>query len=380
MEGAEVVASSARRTAIVPASDGFFRTVIAAVVTWSEQVLDGWRLVSGRADDPEHDARLIVEIGSAGIRLIARERGGAERVVADLGAARPDEVVAVVRRFMATSGGRAPTLGLGFADEICVDADVVMPHASRSILDRAAEMRAAADQPFPDDDGLAFWSITRRPADGAHVRIVFVPAEPARAVAAALRDDGLELSAVQRRGERPFFTRPTWLGSLAAGFSPIAAIIGFRPLWVALVAFGLILGSVLANIAVSGARLWSMADDVAAAGAGVEQLQRVEAARRFLAARQHEGLARIAVLDGLAKRLPDGTWLSAAEIKGDRIEFTGFAPSAGDALRHVAGVEHVRAVEHLSAVTRDDASAVERFRIGGQIVPDRSKFSAGGRP
>lgn len=320
----------------------------------------------------------MIEVRRHGVAVVSRASDGRETVLGEAGSDRAEDVISLVRS--TTPAGRN-RLGIvvGFADDVVVEQRVSLPHGPLSVLHRAAGLQADFDQPFPDGQGVAFWAIDRTAPTGADVRLAFAQAEPARSIVAALSADGLAPVAIEVRCASPF--RAEGAGAAQLIRSPGIRFAATPVVRSALAALGLVVLSLGVNIGWTSWCLWQSSGSAAAIGSDIEQFRREEAALRFIAARQREALARLGALDILAKTLPDGHWLAEAEIKGDRIEFGGHAPSAAEALRLVAATRAFTALESISAVSRDDKGNRERFRLGGQIaLPSPAQSSAGRSP
>ncbi|NYZ62879.1 PilN domain-containing protein [Luteimonas deserti] len=133
--------------------------------------------------------------------------------------------------------------------------------------------------------------------------------------------------------------------------------------------------------------LWQIRDNRAAAADALEARVEADAARARTASAQRqqltdlrEGLAflqaqraarptTVAVLDELARRLPDTTSLEKAAIEGDRILLIGLSTEASALVGYLEGSPLWRAPALAGALQNDPRSRADRFTLTAELAP-----------
>jgi Tfp pilus assembly protein PilN len=347
---------------------GAFARLAEAVGEFSDAATDGWRVLTRTLDQPEPRAELLIEIGLGALSVIDCSTPSAPRVIAEATSGAAAEIAGRAASIVARQGIDPAEVGLAFADDIVIESELSLPKAPSRLLEQAIGAHVREAQPYAEADGLAFWRVERSGRETARVVIAMIPARPVNALRLALAEVGLAPTiAVSRAKAGGFAARPAWL--VEDGLAPRRSTATKVPRGVRLliIAAGIVVGSALANLALTTVRSVTLAAAAEDAIAAERRATASGAESAFVAARQREALLRISVLEGLAAKLPDGTWFDRIDLKDDKYEIVGFSPSAAETLRIVATVPGVRSAELMSAVTRDQTRNIERFRMAIQI-------------
>ncbi|MCD9006540.1 PilN domain-containing protein [Luteimonas sp. XNQY3] len=133
--------------------------------------------------------------------------------------------------------------------------------------------------------------------------------------------------------------------------------------------------------------LWQMRENRSAAADALETRVAAEATRARAASAQRqqltdlrEGMAflqaqraarplTVAVLDELARRLPDSTSLEKAAIEGDRVLLIGLSTEASALVGHLSGSTLWRAPALAGALQNDPRTRADRFTLTAELVP-----------
>jgi general secretion pathway protein L len=331
---------------------------------------DGWRVLTRHLDDPPPVARFIIEIGRETTRLIDATTPPAPVTLAKSQTRDASQIAAQAASAIARLNVPANAIALGFTDDIALDVTIALPKASRRLLDQAVAARIATESPYAAGEGLAFWQLHRTAGDSTRAQISIVPMHTIAPILAALTAlDVTPTLAMRATQPNSWATSPSWL---------LAPLVSKPPRWsqltslpraarLALLCTTLIIGSALANWAVTSLRVASLSGAAEQANEVAKQSSRRDADAALLAGRQRDALLKLQILNTLAERLPDGSWFERLDLKDDKLELIGYAPSAADTLRIIAGITGVRSAEILSAITRDQTRNIERFRLGAQI-------------
>lgn len=104
-----------------------------------------------------------------------------------------------------------------------------------------------------------------------------------------------------------------------------------------------------------------------------KKLDQHVAERIFLSVKKQSKPPVLVVLDELAQRLPDDTWLNSFEMRGSENEVGGYSGAASDLIKIVADLPLFEKPAFRSPVTRDPVSNSEQFNMSFQIKPAESK-------
>ncbi len=365
-----------------PADVGLVRLALAptaanATHPWLEKLRDiadvasdGWRVVTRQLDEPAPRALFIIEIGRETTRPIDATTPAAPVATANIPTRDAGQIATQAASAIERLGLPSSAIALGFSDDITLDVAIALPKATRRLLNQAVAARVTAESPYAPGEGLAFWQLIRSEGDNTRAQLAIVPAHAIAPILAALNNANLAPTIAMRSSEPlSWSTRPDWLLAEQNAKSSYWTRLRTLPRLsrLALLCAALIIGSALANWTATTVRVATLSSSAQQAGELAQQASRRDADAALLAGRQRDALLKLQILNTLAERVPDGSWFERVDLKDDKLELTGFAPSAADTLRIMAGIPGVRTAELLSAITRDQARNIERFRLGAQI-------------
>lgn len=331
---------------------------------------DGWRVLTGQMNEPAPLARFIVEVGRETTRLIDATTPAAPITIGQIPTRNAAQIATSAADAIARLNVPASATALGFADDIALDLTLAFPKSTRRLLDQAVAARVISESPYAPGEGLAFWQLHRTESDATRAQIAIVPMHTIAPILAAVTNAGLNPTIAMRSSpDSSWAVLPTWLivppSTTPSRWNFLTNLP--RPARLALICAALIIGSALANWATTAARVATLSSAAQQAGELAQQASRRDADAALIAGRQRDALLKLQILNTLAERLPDGSWVERLDLKDDKLELIGYAPSAADTLRIVAGIAGVRSAELLSAITRDQSRNIERFRLGAQI-------------
>jgi len=117
------------------------------------------------------------------------------------------------------------------------------------------------------------------------------------------------------------------------------------------------------------ARVASEATRARAASAQRQQLTDLREGKAFLQAQRAARPLTVAVLDELARRLPDSTSLEKAAIEGDRVLLIGLSTEASALVGQLSGSSLWRAPALAGALQNDPRTRSDRFTLTAELVP-----------
>jgi general secretion pathway protein L len=351
---------------------------------------DGWRVLTRQLDEPSPVARFIIEIGRESTRLIDATTPAAPVTLGKILTRDASQIAAQAASAIARLHVPANAIALSFNDDIALDIAIALPKASRRLLDQAVAARVTTESPYAPGEGLAFWQLHRTEGNSTRAQIAIVPTHTIAPILAALAAASITPTIAMRSSPRyAWSAQPDWLirepGAKLSRWKQLLTLP--RAARLALLCTTLIIGSALANWAATSLRVAGLSSAAEQASEVAKQSSRRDADAALLAGRQRDALLKLQILNTLAERLPDGSWFERLDLKDDKLELIGYAPSAADTLRIIAGITGVRSAEILSAITRDQARNIERFRLGAQIgngpaakTAPATQPSQGGKP
>ena len=307
--------------------------------------------------------RLLVDLRGRSPPTVARRvRGGGWRACAPLDA------------------GGARLLASEAAVVLAVPPDWIMhrtlrlPEAAEARLDAVLEFEVEQHIPFAAREVVWVARIAQRLPElqRIEVAVAILPRRLVETAAARLRAAGLKAR---------LFVRPdpesAWPSLSLEALSPAGR--RWRPL--AEAALAGLAGLLTLHLAVGGLR---RGEAVAAAVEARAAAARVDAERVLaleteaaslrtrlaLAAEMRSGRpAAVAVLDEVARLLPDEAWLTEFRLTGDQLVVAGFAARADALLGLLDASPMLREVRFAAPVTRDRPDAPERFQVAMRTVP-----------
>ena len=252
-------------------------------------------------------------------------------------------------------------------------AEAALPPASLTALRAAASLQLERHVPFRPDD--AYYDV-HRPAPGSGSepvasKIAVIPRRKLDPIFRSIGERKLSIRQVQLRladgtldDRFNFGWSVRWFGQQPLVREQMAA---------------LVLAGVLSVIAVAMVeRRWEnerlaleTAIELSAAGAkhtrGLDD--QIEAAlSRITAVRQMENaLDTLNLMEDLAERLPDGTWLETVSFKPEQIVLAGYCPDAADVSKAIEASPYLLNVALKDLTLARDASGVERFELQANL-------------
>lgn len=253
---------------------------------------------------------------------------------------------------------------LVLTDGACLDLAFDLPDAPLPDLRAMIAQEIAHRSPFADGMFRSIWQATEREEGGWCIDAALCLSEALDAAETVLADHGLELRHLRRRGARlDYAARPAASTPNAPRRVPAA-------LAAPLVAAGIVILSVAA---LWGSVSWdhgALSEDAAAARARLSAQAAVAASARGVEQARMASAMRMSLPGLLAEALPDGVWLDQVAVEGDEVLIVGFGPSTTEVQRLLSDLPILTDVRPVSSITRDNAQALERFRIAATLATD----------
>ena len=275
----------------------------------------------------------------------------------------PDNLAA-----LAEKTGKMP-VDLIFTADSCIDLRFTLPDASlpemRQIIDNEIQYRS----PFNEGASLWFWVAEELPDYRWQARAAVMLKEPVARLMEDMAAAGLRVGAVRRYGkETSFAAYPEWAGHAA----PVGARRvrrWFAPqMRYAILGAGLLCLSAIAFAVQSGMQFSALRAEAAAAQTRIAAQAAAAAQLRSLDLAVAGSTEKLALTGVLSELLPDGVWLDQLVIEDDTVTLIGFAPSAAEITRLLAGLPQLSDIRFASPVTRDNTQSLERFRIAASLA------------
>jgi general secretion pathway protein L len=153
-----------------------------------------------------------------------------------------------------------------------------------------------------------------------------------------------------------------------------------RALQIALATLTLVLAGAIAVLPILAKRaeVEALEDQVRKAG---KQAKEVEVLRQdtetlehqthFLKDKKRTEPVLVDMLEELSRVIPSNTWLNGLQYKDRRIVIQGQSPSASSLIELIEASGHFKNTSFVSPVTKDTASALERFQIASDVINGR---------
>jgi len=343
----------------------------------TRDILDGWRTeltalarefaqVFLRGDDQ----KLTVAF-DAGAIVVTRTQEGATQEIGRITREDADEssIPSALARLCA-QGGDTRDIVLKLPANDVLHAALRMPKAPRRILEKALPYELARLSPI-EPDRLYFDFAVEKTDTSANITLRIVKRETVDAAMALCRAAKLDVAAFVFTGDpepadwrsfpvdRPAFLRSLWRRWNIPALAALALFLGL-----ALIPAAYVRGLERAD---------AVAKQLADAQANAELVEHLQArARQALAEseslnRLRSAPSRVAVLDDLARLLPDGTWVTELTLEGSKLRFEGYSRSASDLIALFDRSKRFANAQFTAPLTREAQAKVERFDLALDI-------------
>lgn len=270
---------------------------------------------------------------------------------------------------LADKMGKAP-LDLVFVGDSCFDLKFRLPDAllpeMRQIIDNEIQYRS----PFSEDASLWFWVAEELPDHHWQARAAVALKQPVEALLTQMRAHKLRIGAVRRdTKDVRFAAYPDWTREGAAPPRKAGlwrSMPGFLKL--AIAGAAIFTASAAALAVKNSVMLADLRAEADVARAEISARAQASASLRSLDAAIARSADKLALTGQLSELLPDGVWLDQLVIEDDTVTLIGFAPSAAEITRLLAGLPQLSDIRFASPVTRDNTQSLERFRIAATLT------------
>jgi general secretion pathway protein L len=109
-----------------------------------------------------------------------------------------------------------------------------------------------------------------------------------------------------------------------------------------------------------------------------DELDAVQSANGFLSAAREHHAPKVQVIEALSRALPDNTFLTRLQIKGDQVNLHGSSGAASELIAILEALSLLDGVRFASPVTRDAANDGERFHIVARLLSVRDSDTSDG--
>lgn len=256
---------------------------------------------------------------------------------------------------------------------------LLLPAAAGPRLDAVLGFEIERQTPFSADAVLHAGRILQARADGQlEVELVVVPKRQFEAIAAALGGDSAQLAGVALADAQ---------GHALAGINllPVAQRRGRRNPWrgwnlglalLAALALALGLAQLLDNRRAAAdalqMRMHAREDRARAVSDQRQQLLAAQEGGSWLRAQRNGRPSAVEVMDALAQRLPEGTYLEKLAIDGDQLTLIGVSNQAAALVGKLEGAPQWRSPALSGALQQDPRTRLDRFTVVAQLVTTAS--------
>jgi general secretion pathway protein L len=323
------------------------------------------RLLQGRRQ------RLVLELSGEQVTALCY-RGDEAQPLGTFPIAQLGGEAAALRQQLGTDGARCPEMTVRLPADLALQKILVLPLAAeenlRQVLgfemDRQTPFKA--DQVYFDFEVLARESVARR----LRVRLTTVPRRTLDNLLERLDLSGMQPDRVEVAGNPavnllPADRRPVHasgqrrvnlaLGAMVALLLMTAVVL---PLWQQ--------RSLVIDLRPKVASAQREADQVLALR---DKLDRTVKESRIVLDKRRQTPLLIDVLNQLTHLLPDGTWLSSFEVKGNELRIQGESTGASALVGVLEASPRFSQVHFSSPVTQNPATGKERFQLSANIDP-----------
>ena len=270
---------------------------------------------------------------------------------------------------------RPAALSIQLPAEVALRSIVVLPLAAERNLADAVEFELPRRMPYRTDEVYHAFRVTKRDPANAQLRIELTIATRAVVdeMVGRLAPFGLEPNRVEVAGDARFpLASPDLMSrDRPAGRSPLRSV----PASLAGLAVILAIAAVVIPLVQLQQRVDALTQTVAVEKAQADEALKLQSDIRartleagFLGSRKQAAASPTRILDALTKLLPDDTWLSALDVKGDEIAITGSTASASSVIALLDRSDSFRKPSFRSPVTQAPHSGQEQFNIAAQLA------------
>jgi general secretion pathway protein L len=308
--------------------------------------------------------RAMLGLGGAAPVLLRRRRGGWQQA-----ALLPAEGALPRRALRPLRGGAVAWLAVpaGWV----LRRTLRLPEAALPRLDAVLAFEIEAQLPMQAEEVVWATRLLRRlpEAGRVEVEVAVLPRRLVAPMAARLRAAGigLPLRAAPEPGAWPVLSldavappRAAWRGRLAAALAAVALLLGLHLMRDELRAQGAMVAALEARSAA--------ARDAALRAEALEAEVAALRSRISAAAALRARPPAIAVLEEVARRLPDGAWLTEFRLAGDRLILTGQATAPDALIGQLGAAPAFREVRFAAPVTRGGREGGERVQLSLRVA------------
>lgn len=322
-----------------------------------------------------HDAKTAVRVHIDGdtVELSTASGGTPSRLQIP---ATSGETPAEAREFLARMRGKPQRIRLSLAPDEYLSRRLTLPRAAQAHLDEAVRYQLPQLTPFAADQLLyACGEAGDKTADGPlSVWLVAVPRERiARALALIEQrppDGLLPVRQPPTAGEPLEMSWSVTAHSAAPQRRWQLAWLALIGLWVSVIALHINNGN--RQQAILDAKLTEVRERAFDVSNLRNRITRADQQVRWLGEHRQSAVSPLALLNELAERLDDETWLQGLEIQGRRVTLRGVSSSPATLIETLEASRLLTDVRFESAITRDNRAQGDRFNISARVQPSIS--------
>ncbi|WP_299979804.1 PilN domain-containing protein [uncultured Pseudoteredinibacter sp.] len=271
---------------------------------------------------------------------------------------------------LARDDRKIETRAVCLADSAVLSKSIQLPIAVEADLHEVMLLESAANSPFPEEDTVMGWRVAKRQQDSLSIDLLIAHKADARAAIASI--DGAEelwarasSSLVLMEGFEENRRRQRYLGSIKK---------------VAFKCFVILLLACVAPAMVSGFRFVQM-EKVQQQFQDLKRDSASAVAARETLASANDLMDRFNVLISehpepsyylqlLTQQAADDVWLRTFNLKGLKLQITGYAEDATAFIQQLSQLEQFSQVKQRGGIRRDNASGREVFTLDISLDPD----------
>jgi general secretion pathway protein L len=343
---------------------GLLRWWVGELISILPQPLQ--RVVRGRQQ------RLVLDVAGESVTALCH-RAKVSQVLGQFAIAQlGGEEVADLRRQLGADTGRCPDTTVRLPPDLALQKELTLPLAAEENLRQVLAFEMDRQTPFKADQVYFGYDVLARDSGARRLRVLLATV-PRKTLDALLE----RLERVGMRPDRVEVTGNGAINLLPADRRPVHGR-GQRRV-------NLALGAALVLLALASATipLWQQRElvgelwpRVATAKSEAEQvlalrdkLDRAVKESRIVLDKRRKTPLVIDVLNQLTRLLPDGTWLSSLELKGNELRIQGESTGASALVGVLEASPRFSQVHFSSPVTQNPATGRERFQLSATVDP-----------